>query len=38
MVYWGNVWGIGLYTLTIESIALLLYEIKARKLINVAKY
>ncbi len=38
MVYWGNFWGIGLYTLTIESIALLLYEIKARKLINVAKY
>jgi len=38
MVYWGNFWGIGLYTLTIESIALLLYEIKTRKLINVAKY
>jgi O-antigen/teichoic acid export membrane protein len=32
MVYWGNFWGVGLYTLTVETIALLLYEFKARKL------
>lgn len=38
MVYWGNFWGIGLYTLTIESIALLLYEFKARKLKVATNY
>ncbi len=38
MVYWGNFWGIGLYTLTIETIALLLYEFKARKLNIVTNY
>lgn len=36
MVYWGNFWGVGLYTLTVETIALLLYEFKARKLNIVA--
>ena len=38
IVYWGNFWGIGLYTLSIETIALLLYEFKTNKLKNVANY